>query len=119
MTALNTLMRTVIGTVAFLSLVHITPALADKSVVWEGSEPAPGIWFYWYEPSFYAGFAPKTQDPSRVHMQLSRGNQQRFTVYTGLYLREQFNYLTMPGSICELKRGITLRIFMRYIRSLI
>lgn len=91
MTALNTFLRTVIGAVAFLSLAIATPALADKSVVWDGSEPAPGIWFYWYEPSFYAGFAPKTQDPSRVHMQLSRGNQQRFTLVLGA--AEVDNYL--------------------------
>ncbi|MGI9364011.1 MAG: hypothetical protein ACR2O8_02415, partial [Rhizobiaceae bacterium] len=58
-------------------------AAAKSGVKWDGSFDAPGIWFYWYEPSFYTGYAPKTQDPSRVHMQLSRGNQNRFTLVLG------------------------------------
>ncbi len=68
--------------VAALSMPS-TFALAQSRIVWDGSQPAPGIWFYWYEPSFYAGFAPKTQDPSRVHIELSRGNQSRFTIVLG------------------------------------
>ena len=54
-----------------------------KEVVWEGKDPAPGIYFYWYEPSFYAGFAPRTQDGSTVHIELSRGNQVRMTMVLG------------------------------------
>ena len=42
-----------------------------------------GVLFYWYEPSFYTGFAPRTQDPSRPHIQLSRGNQLRVTLVLG------------------------------------
>lgn len=70
----------------FLSLVaasFVLPGARAQAVVWDGSKPAPGIYFYWYEPSFYAGFAPRTQDPSRVHIQLSRGNQVRFTMVLG------------------------------------
>ncbi len=33
-----------------------------------------------YYPSFYTGFAPRTSDPSRIHMRLSRGNQTRLSV---------------------------------------
>lgn len=51
---------------------------SDKS--WDGTEPPQGIFFHWYEPSFYAGFAPRTQDPLRPHLELSRGNQVRLTV---------------------------------------
>jgi len=58
---------------------------------WDGSKPAPGIYFYWYEPSFYAGFAPRSQDPSRFHIELSRGNQIRFTMVLGK--DEMDNYL--------------------------
>lgn len=58
-------------------------AVADSGPAWDGSEPAPGIYFHWYEPSFYAGFAPRTQDPARVHLELSRGNQQRLTLVLG------------------------------------
>ena len=50
---------------------------------WDGSEPPPGVYFHWYEPSFYAGFAPRTQDPERLHIELSRGNQVRVTVVLG------------------------------------
>lgn len=53
----------------------------DKT--WDGSAPPQGIYFHWYEPSFYTGFAPRTQDPDRVHLELSRGNQVRFTLVLG------------------------------------
>lgn len=55
----------------------------DPSIVWDGSQPAQGVFFYWYEPSFYTGFAPRTQDPTRSHIQLSRGNQLRVTLVLG------------------------------------
>ena len=55
----------------------------DPSIVWDGSEAPQGVLFYWYEPSFYTGFAPRTQDPSRPHIQLSRGNQLRVTLVLG------------------------------------
>ncbi len=55
----------------------------DPSIVWDGTEMPPGVLFYWYEPSFYTGFAPRTQDPSRAHIQLSRGNQLRVTLVLG------------------------------------
>ena len=62
------------------------PAFAapdGSDTAWDGSEPPQGVYFYWYEPSFYAGFAPRTQDPQRVHIRLSRGNQVRATVVLG------------------------------------
>src|SRR5262249_55467995 len=43
----------------------------------------PGVYFHWYEPSFYTGFAPRTQDPTRVHIELARGNQVRVTLVLG------------------------------------
>jgi hypothetical protein len=55
----------------------------DPSIVWDGSEMPQGVTFYWYEPSFYVGFAPKTQDPTRPHIRLSRGNQLRITLVLG------------------------------------
>src|SRR5262245_1383470 len=71
---------------AALLLLAATPALAalqatDKT--WDGSAPPQGIYFHWYEPSFYTGFAPATQDPTRAHIELSRGNQVRFTMVLG------------------------------------
>ncbi len=58
-------------------------ALDASDTTWDGSAPPPGIYFYWYEPSFYTGFAPRTQDPQRLHIRLSRGNQVRVTVVLG------------------------------------
>jgi hypothetical protein len=58
-------------------------ALDASDTTWDGSKPPQGIYFHWYEPSFYTGFAPRTQDPQRVHIVLSRGNQVRVTVVLG------------------------------------
>ena len=72
---------------ALLAAAAFTPPAAraggDPSIVWDGSEMPQGVLFYWYEPSFYTGFAPRTQDPSRAHIQLSRGNQLRVTLTLG------------------------------------
>jgi hypothetical protein len=67
---------TLAATVAFA-------ALDTTETEWDGSAPAPGVYFHWYEPSFYTGFAPRTQDPERVHIELARGNQVRVTVVLG------------------------------------
>lgn len=32
-----------------------------------------------YHPSFYTGFAPRVEDPNRIHFHVSRGNQARLT----------------------------------------
>jgi len=58
-------------------------ALDATETEWDAAEPAPGVYFGWYEPSFYTGFAPRTQDPDRVHIELARGNQVRVTVVLG------------------------------------
>ena len=55
MTRFKTLANIVtsIGVVAFFDGRLVSLSLtAKEAVVWDGSEPAPGIWFYWYEPSF-------------------------------------------------------------------
>lgn len=44
------------------------------------NDPLPGVYFYRLEPSFYTGFAPRCQDPGRIHIHLGRGNQVRVTV---------------------------------------
>ena len=69
--------------VALLSPVRGFAAMQATDKTWDGSEPPQGIYFHWYEPSFYTGFAPRTQDPTRVHIELSRGNQVRFTMVLG------------------------------------
>lgn len=79
--------RTRIALLAAALVVASTPVRAamesQGDTSWDGKEPPQGIYFHWYEPSFYAGFAPRTQDPSRPHIELSRGNQLRVTVPLG------------------------------------
>jgi hypothetical protein len=76
---------------AVLILASASSAPAQEDTKWDGSEPPTGIYFKWYEPSFYTGFAPRTQDPSRVHLELGRGSQVRLTVALGE--QELDNYL--------------------------
>jgi hypothetical protein len=42
--------------------------------------PEFGVYYDRYEPYFYTGFAPRAQDPERIHLHLGRGNQLRATV---------------------------------------
>jgi hypothetical protein len=75
-----------IGLMALAGVLLPAPgfaALEASDKTWDGSEPPQGIYFHWYEPSFYTGFAPGTEDPERVHILLSRGNQVRFTLVLG------------------------------------
>jgi hypothetical protein len=58
-------------------------ALQATDKTWDGSQPPQGVYFHWYEPSFYTGFAPQTQDPTRADIRLSRGQQVRFTMVLG------------------------------------
>jgi hypothetical protein len=48
------------------------------------SEPAGlsqyGVFYNGYEPSFYTGFAPRSEDPHRLHLHVGRGNQLRMTL---------------------------------------
>jgi hypothetical protein len=62
---------------------HGAYAGGNSDIIWDGSLPPQGVSFYWYEPSFYSGFAPRTQDSTRTHILLSRGNQMRVTLVLG------------------------------------
>ncbi len=46
----------------------------------EASEPAFGLFYERFEPTFYAGYAPRMTDPERIHLHVGRGNQLRVTV---------------------------------------
>lgn len=67
---------------AALAAPLASPARA-QSVNWKDTGPPPGIYMHWYEPSFYTGFAPRTQDPGRAQLHLGRGNQLRLTMVLG------------------------------------
>jgi hypothetical protein len=101
---------------------HVFAALDATQTAWDGSESPPGVYFHWYEPSFYGGFAPRTQDPQRVHIRLSRGNQVRVTVVLGnddldaylpdlLARREMYQALVDAGVI-ELSTNRALERFV-------
>jgi hypothetical protein len=75
-----------LATLLSITIALAWPAFAAPDAgdnAWDGTEAPQGIYFYWYEPSFYTGFAPRTQDPQRLHIRLSRGNQVRVTVVLG------------------------------------
>jgi hypothetical protein len=73
----------IVSALVALALSSANSVQAKDKFSWDGSKPAPGVYFYWYEPSFYTGFAPRTQDRHRVHLELGRGNQQRLTIVLG------------------------------------
>jgi hypothetical protein len=52
--------------------VHDLPVLEEQ--------PRFGVYYNRYEPTFYTGFAPRTNDPRRIHLHLGRGDQLRVTV---------------------------------------
>ncbi len=100
-----------------------TPAAdagGDPAIVWDGSEPPSGVLFYWYEPSFYTGFAPRTQDPTRPHIQLSRGNQLRVTLVLGADELDNYadDLILRRNTYRQLidKKIITLTVNMAYER---
>ena len=69
--------------IAVICAPKASAAGGDPSIIWDGAQLPQGVAFYWYEPSFYTGFAPRTQDPTRPHIRLSRGNQLRITLVLG------------------------------------
>jgi len=100
-------------------------ALDASDTTWDGSSPPDGVYFYWYQPSFYTGFAPRTQDPKRLHMRLSRGNQVRVTVVLGdqeldaylddLAMRQRTYRELIDAKIIELT---TNRAYERFVAAL-
>ena len=62
-------------------MVTLTPEPPAKPKPGKHLEEPPvyGVYYDRREPSFYTGFAPRSQDPDRVHLQIGRGNQLRIT----------------------------------------
>ena len=113
------------GALVALGLCSATPVQAGDKFSWDGSKPAPGVYFYWYEPSFYTGFAPRTQDRNRVHLELGRGNQQRFTLVLGPSELDAYleNLLAKRDTVQEMvDRGVLAlsvnKEFERYVQAL-
>jgi hypothetical protein len=60
-----------------LILLLATPVFAGQLLQ---EPPQYGVYYDRYEPYFYTGFAPRAQDPTRIHIHLGRGNQLRVTI---------------------------------------
>ncbi len=60
-----------------LVLLLAVRALAGDQLA---APPELGVYYDRYEPYFYTGFAPRAQDPARIHLHLGRGNQLRATI---------------------------------------
>jgi hypothetical protein len=78
-----------IATVVPASVAAPKPQLKPDSKQGEPAAP-PGVYFYRLEPSFYTGFAPRCQDPKRIHIRLGRGNQLRVTVVLSDQILDQY-----------------------------
>ncbi len=123
---MNSLKKTILSAALLpVALGGATGLQAKSGPTWDGSQPAPGVYFYWYEPSFYTGFAPRTQDKSRTHLELSRGNQQRLTIVLGAEELDAYlgNLLAKRDTIRELEdqKVIELRTnkeFERFVQAL-
>jgi len=61
-------------------IVPARTAVAEPGAVVLEEPPRFGMYYDRYEPAFYTGFAPRANDPQRVHLHLGRGNQLRVTV---------------------------------------
>jgi hypothetical protein len=65
--------------IAIVMLAGIVPA-AGLAAGGPPADPATyGLAYDRREPSFYTGFAPRTPDPTRLHLHIGRGNQLRVT----------------------------------------
>src|SRR5688572_22120486 len=73
------LMRSI--AIALVAVAWLAPLQihAASSLLLE-EQPRFGVYYHRYEPVFYTGFAPRTNDPLRIHLHLGRGNQLRLTV---------------------------------------
>ena len=85
--------------------------------------PRYGVFYDAPEPSFYTGFAPRTQDPARLHIHLGRGNQLRVTVVLSddvvreyardLYERQRTYRRLIDGERLELTQNRSFEDFER------
>jgi len=52
--------------------------------------PLFGSYYERWEPTFYTGFAPRADDPARVHLHVGRGNQLRITLVLSEAVQESY-----------------------------
>jgi len=73
-----------LSTSLLTALLLGTSLLVLAGSAWADGPPSDlagyGVFYNRYEPTFYTGFAPRTQDPKRLHLHVGRGNQLRVTL---------------------------------------
>src|SRR5262245_28127866 len=74
-----------VALIALLALTWLIVFLRPEAASIHGSslleeQSRFGVYYNRYEPAFYTGFAPRTNDPRRIHLHLGRGDQLRVTV---------------------------------------
>ncbi|MBC7740579.1 MAG: hypothetical protein H7061_00175, partial [Bdellovibrionaceae bacterium] len=95
-------------------------ALIENGVAWKAGSST-------YYPSFYTGFAPRVEDPNKIHFHLSRGNQLRLTtpldentVLTYLYgmkSREVLFDMAVNEKLIKLEQQNQLGLFKSVLNS--
>lgn len=96
-------------------------SLIKNGVAWDSSKGGT------YLPSFYTGFAPRVEDPNRIHIHLGRGNNLRLTApldeYTiltymyGLKKREALFDQAIAQSLIQLKQQNQLGMYKSVMAS--
>jgi len=64
------------------------PAAAVEMQITEA--PQVGTYYERWEPTFYTGFAPRGDDPARIHLHVGRGNQLRITLLLSDAVEESY-----------------------------
>lgn len=107
------LLRQAAVTLALVTALLGLAAQAWADGVWQPIGK-PGIWFVWYAPSFYTGYAPRTQRADNVHVHLGRGNQVRITVVMDDELIDNYpqDLITREDMIAELVQKDIIQLYM-------
>lgn len=87
------LMLTIALVLCFAAILPASVAKTPNKITFTKEEPngaLPGVYFFRLEPSFYTGFAPRCQDPRRIHIHLGRGNQVRVTVVLSDHIIDEY-----------------------------
>lgn len=118
------LLRLIALLVPLILLVGSIPAHGVE--VWQ--DPTKyGVFFVWYAPSFYTGYAPRCQDPGRIHIHLGRGNQLRVTTVLShdiithyledLIIRADMYRVLVDENIIQLTQNMAYERFQEGLKS--
>lgn len=102
------------------SIEQFNQSLIKNGVSWKTGS-------YTYYPSFYTGFAPRVEDPNRIHFRLSRGNQIRLTApldeyavltyFFGLKKREALFNQAIQNGLVQIEQQNQLALYQYVLQS--